>query len=82
MGEPPRFPPSYATRGNRYVFLNFFNLIFLRLLLLPGSRINVASRRMFVSVILRHALKLRYWVAGGAIGGGVAASDVCFYLEN
>lgn len=50
--------------------------------MLPGNRINVASRRMFVSVILRHALKLRYWVAGGAIGGGVAASDVYFYLEN
>lgn len=34
------------------------------------------GRRTFVAAILRHALKLRYWIATGAIGGGIAAGNV------
>jgi len=36
---------------------------------------TVGSKRTFVAVLLRHALKLRYWVAGGVFGGSIAASN-------
>ncbi|CAD5215377.1 unnamed protein product [Bursaphelenchus xylophilus] len=42
-------------------------------LLQPIPRIH--GRRMFVTVLLRHALKLRYWVATGLIGGGITAGN-------
>uniref|UniRef100_A0A0N5AQS6 Dynamin-like GTPase OPA1, mitochondrial n=1 Tax=Syphacia muris TaxID=451379 RepID=A0A0N5AQS6_9BILA len=33
------------------------------------------SRRYFIAAVLRHALKLRYWLATGIIGGGIAANN-------
>jgi optic atrophy protein 1 len=52
-----------------HIIGNKTNLLRHRQLLGPG-----VPRRAFAGFILRHALKLRYWVAGGIFGGSVAAS--------
>ncbi|KAH7727140.1 dynamin-like protein [Aphelenchoides avenae] len=46
-----------------------------RRLLLPGRPVQVIGRRTFIAAVLRHALKIRYWIATGAIGGGIAAGN-------
>uniref|UniRef100_A0A914ZDL0 Dynamin-like GTPase OPA1, mitochondrial n=1 Tax=Panagrolaimus superbus TaxID=310955 RepID=A0A914ZDL0_9BILA len=50
--------------------INNTNLLRHRQLLGPGI-----PRRAFAAFILRHALKIRYWVAGGLFGGSIAASN-------
>uniref|UniRef100_A0A915EI15 Dynamin-type G domain-containing protein n=1 Tax=Ditylenchus dipsaci TaxID=166011 RepID=A0A915EI15_9BILA len=43
--------------------------------LLTVNRSSMLSKRAFVTVLLRHALKLRYWVVGGLLGGGITAGN-------
>jgi hypothetical protein len=52
-----------------HIIGNQTNLLRHRQLLGPG-----VPRRAFAGFILRHALKIRYWVAGGLFGTTVAAS--------
>ena len=52
-----------------YVLTSFCRLLVKRTVLLRG-------RRQFVSSVLRHALKLRYWIATGGVGGGGALNNV------
>jgi hypothetical protein len=47
--------------------------------LLAVSRPSINARRAFVTLILRQALKLRYWVVGGLVGGGITAGNVSAY---
>ncbi|KAI6172049.1 Abnormal pharyngeal pumping family member [Aphelenchoides besseyi] len=47
-----------------------------RLLISPNKRVvRITNQRQFVSAILRHALKLRYWISAGIIGGGITAGN-------
>ncbi|KAI6184100.1 hypothetical protein M3Y97_00560200 [Aphelenchoides bicaudatus] len=46
-----------------------------RLLLRPLRNNQKFGQREFVTVILRHALKLRYWVTAGLVGGGITAGN-------
>lgn len=59
----------YFNLLRRYSMFNNRSRLFERKVLLFGSK------RRFVSAVLRHALKLRYWIATGVIGTGVAAGN-------
>ncbi|KHN75519.1 Dynamin-like protein [Toxocara canis] len=43
--------------------------------LLTGKTTTFRSRRQFMSAVVRHALKLRYWIATGLFGTGVAVTN-------
>uniref|UniRef100_A0A915B1P8 Dynamin-like GTPase OPA1, mitochondrial n=1 Tax=Parascaris univalens TaxID=6257 RepID=A0A915B1P8_PARUN len=43
--------------------------------LLKGRNTTFRSRRQFMSAVMRQALKLRYWIATGVLGTGVAVSN-------
>uniref|UniRef100_A0A0M3HXC5 Dynamin GTPase n=1 Tax=Ascaris lumbricoides TaxID=6252 RepID=A0A0M3HXC5_ASCLU len=47
--------------------------------LLKGRNTTFRSRRQFMSAVMRQALKLRYWIATGVLGTGVAVSNVSLY---
>ncbi|CAD5210964.1 unnamed protein product [Bursaphelenchus okinawaensis] len=62
-----------ASRSYRLIPIRSFYAARPSRLLQPVNRIT--GRRFFVTVLLRHALKLRYWVATGLIGGGITAGN-------
>ncbi|VDM48012.1 unnamed protein product [Toxocara canis] len=43
--------------------------------MLTGKTTTFRSRRQFMSAVVRHALKLRYWIATGLFGTGVAVTN-------
>ena len=71
--------------GRRFFFIFFSFLFLIHLILIPRRSseqqpLYHIPTRSFTGVVLRfigrNAIKLRYWVAGGAIAGGAAAGSV------
>lgn len=61
-------------------FIKYMNDLIIQVLrLLKGRNTTFRSRRQFMSAVMRQALKLRYWIATGVLGTGVAVSNVSLY---
>jgi len=69
----------HGRNEHKYRFLFIYHSIFIRLLRIDQHQLD--RSRSIVSIagaIARSALKLRYWIVGGTIGGGVAVANVGF----
>ncbi|KAI1720349.1 dynamin family domain-containing protein [Ditylenchus destructor] len=77
QGSKKRKQDAAAAQSGQIIRrLHYINL---RPRLLPIRPSPIFVRRTIVTVILRQALKIRYWIFGGLVGGGVTAAN---WYEN